>query len=135
MVIGSAVLLAAFGLPAELAYGLSTGNVGYELPRVLVATLAYLPAVWVVAGIAMALYGLVPRLSFVSWGALGAFVLVELIGETLQVSQSVLNISPFNHVPKVLVSGVSLMPLVLLTLLALVLVIAGLVGFQRRSIG
>jgi hypothetical protein len=27
------------------------------------------------------------------------------------------------------------MPLVLLTLLALVLVIAGLVGFQRRSIG
>jgi len=83
----------------------------------------------------MALYGLVPRLSFVSWGALGAFVLVELIGETLQVSQSVLNISPFNHVPKVLVSGVSLMPLVALTLLALVLVIAGLVGFQRRSIG
>jgi hypothetical protein len=112
-VIGSAVLLAAFGLPAGLAYGLSTGNVGYELPRVLVATLAYLPAVWVVAGIAMALYGLVPRLSFVSWGALGAFVLVELIGETLQVSQSVLNISPFNHVPKVLVSGVSSMPLVL----------------------
>jgi ABC-2 type transport system permease protein len=109
--------------------------VGYELPRVLVATLAYLPAVWVVAGIAMALYGLVPRLSFVSWGALGAFVLVELIGETLQVSQSVLNISPFNHVPKVLVSGVSSMPLVLLTLLALVLIIAGLVGFQRRSIG
>ena len=135
MVIGSAVLLAAFGLPAGLAYGLSTGNVGYELPRVLVATLAYLPAVWVVAGIATALYGLVPRLSFVSWGALGAFVLVELIGETLQVSQSVLNISPFNHVPKVLVSGVSLMPLVLLTLLALVLIIAGLVGFQRRSIG
>jgi putative exporter of polyketide antibiotics len=38
-------------------------------------------------------------------------------------------------VPKVLVSGVSLMPLVALTLLALVLVIAGLVGFQRRSIG
>jgi ABC-2 type transport system permease protein len=135
VVIGSAVLLAAFGLPAGLAYGLSTGNVGYELPRVLVATLAYLPAVWVVAGIAMALYGLVPRVSFVSWGALGAFVLVELIGETLQVSQSVLNISPFNHVPKVLVSGVSLMPLVSLTLLALVLVIAGLVGFQRRSIG
>ena len=73
VVIGSAVLLAAFGLPAGLAYGLSTGNVGYELPRVLVATLTYLPAVWVVAGIAMALYGLVPRLSFVSWGALGAF--------------------------------------------------------------
>ena len=70
-----------------------------------------------------------------SWGALGAFIGVELIGETLQVSQSILNISPFNHVPKVLASGVSLMPLVSLTLLALVLTIAGLVGFQRRSVG
>jgi len=133
--IGSVVVLTAFGLLAGLTYGLSTGNVGYELPRMLVATLAYLPAIWVVAGIAMALYGLVPRLSFVSWGALGAFILVELIGETLQVSQSILNLSPFNQVPKVLVSGVSLMPLVSLTLLAFVLIIAGLVGFQRRSIG
>ena len=135
MVIGSAVVLAAFGLPAGLTYGLSTGNVGYELPRVLVAALAYLPAVLVVVGITMALYGLVSRLSFVSWGALGAFILVELIGETLQVSQSILNISPFNHVPTVLVSGVSLMPLVSLTFVALVLTIVGLVGFQRRSIG
>ena len=51
VVIGSVVVLVAFGLPAGLTYGLSTGNVGYELSRVLVATLAYLPAVWVVAGI------------------------------------------------------------------------------------
>lgn len=135
VVIGSVVVLVAFGLPAGLTYGLSTGNVGYELSRVLVATLAYLPAVWVIAGIAMALYGLVPRLSFVSWGALGAFIGVELIGETLQVSQSILDISPFNHVPKVLNSGVSLMPLVSLILLALALTIAGLFGFQHRNIG
>jgi len=135
MVIGSAVVLTAFAVPAGLTYGLSTGNVGYELPRVLVATLAYLPAVWVVGGIAMALYGLAPRLSFVSWGALGAFILVELIGETLQVNQSILNISPFNHVPNVLLSGVSLMPLVSLTLAAMILAIVGLMGFQRRSIG
>ena len=134
MVIGSVIVLVAFGLPAGLTYGLSTGNVGYELSHVLVATLAYLPAVWVVDGIAMALYGFVPRLSFVSWGALGAFIGVELIGETLQVSQSILNISPFNHVPNVLVSGVSVLPLVLLTLAASILAIVGLIGFQRRSI-
>jgi ABC-2 type transport system permease protein len=135
MVIGSAIVLTAFGVSAGLTYGLSIGNVGYELPRVLAATLAYLPAVWVVGGITMALYGLVPRLSFVSWGALGAFILVELIGETLQVNQSILNISPFNHVPNVLVSEVSVLPLVSLTVAALILAIVGLIGFQRRSIG
>jgi ABC-2 type transport system permease protein len=135
MVIGSAVVLAAFGLSAGLTYGLSAGNVGYELPRMLVATLAYLPAVWVMAGIAMAFYGIIPRFALLSWGVLGAFIGLEIVGETLQVSQSILDISPFAHVPAVLVSGVSVMPLVSLALVALTLIIAGLIGFQRRSIG
>lgn len=135
VVIGSVVVLAAFGLSAGLTYGLSAGDVGYELPRLLAATVAYLPAVWVTAGIALALYGLAPRLSTVSWGALAAFVAVEIIGGTLQVSQSILNVSPFHDVPTVLVSGVSLLPLVSLTSVALALFSAGLIGFQRRSIG
>ena len=135
MVIGSAVVLAAFGLSAGLTYGLSAGNVGYELPRMLVATLAYLPAVWVLGGIAMAFYGIIPRFALLSWGVLGAFIGLEIVGETLQVSQSILDISPFAHVPAVLVSGVSVMPLVSLALVALALIIAGLIGFQCRSIG
>jgi len=135
VVFGSLVVLVAFGIAAGLVYGLNAGNVGYELPRLLVATLAYLPAIWVVAGIAMALYGLVPRFAFLSWAVLGAFVGIEVIGETLKLSQSVLNISPFNHVPSVLASGLSVMPLVGLTVLAVVLTALGLVGFQYRSIG
>ena len=70
MVVGTIVVLAAFSVPAGLTYGLSVGNVGYELPRVLAAAMVYLPAVSVMAGIAMALYGLMPRLTFLSWGAL-----------------------------------------------------------------
>jgi ABC-2 type transport system permease protein len=135
VVIGSVVVLAAFGLSAGLTYGLSSGNVGYELPRMLVATLAFLPAVWVVAGIAMAFYGIIPRFALLSWGVLGAFIGLEIVGETLQMSQSILDLSPFHRVPAVLVSGVSVTPLVSLTLVALVLTIAGLLGFQRRSIG
>jgi len=135
VIIGSALVLVAFGLPAGLTYGLSAGNMAYELPRLLVATMVYLPAIWVLAGIAMALYGLVPRFSFVSWGALGAFIGVEVIGELLKVSQSVLNISPFKHVPAVLVSGLSATPLISLTFVALALIVVGLIGFQHRSIG
>jgi ABC-2 type transport system permease protein len=135
VLISSAVVLAAFGFLAGLTYGLSSGDVGYELPRLLVATMVYLPAVWVMVGIAVALYGLVPKLSSVSWGALGAVVGVEIIGETLQVSQSILNISPFNHVPKVLSEGLSLEPIASLTLTAFALIAIGLIGFRRRSIG
>jgi polyether ionophore transport system permease protein len=135
VLIGSAVVLAAFGLLAGLTYGLTAGNVSYQLPRVLLATMAYLPAVWVMAGIAMALYGLLPRFSVISWGALGAVVGVEIIGGTLQVSQSILNVSPFNHVPKVLADGLSLWPLASLTVVGFALIGIGLVGFRRRSIG
>lgn len=135
VMIGSALVLVAFGLPAGITYGLSVGNMAYNLSRLLIATMVYLPAIWVMAGIAMALYGLAPRLSFVSWGALGAFIGVELIGGLLKTSQSVLYISPFKHVPAVLASGLSAKPLVSLTFVALALITIGLVGFRHRSIG
>jgi ABC-2 type transport system permease protein len=135
VVIGSAVVLAAFGLAAGFTYGLSTGNVGHQLPRIVVATMAYLPAVLVMIGITMTLYGLVPKLSVVSWGALGAVVGAEIIGGTLQVSQSILNVSPFNHVPRALAEGLSLWPLASLTVVGLVLIGIGLIGFTQRSIG
>ena len=133
--VGTAIVLAAFSLPAGLIYGLSIGNVGYELPRVLAAAMAYLPAIWVMAGIAVALYGLMPRFTFVSWGALLGIILIELLGKILQVNQSILNISPFTHVPKVLVGEVSIMPLIWLAVVAFALTVTGLIGLRRRSIG
>jgi len=133
--VGTAIVLAAFSLPAGLIYGLSIGNVGYELPRVLAAAMAYLPAIWVMAGIAVALYGLMPRFTFVSWGALLGIILIELLGKILQVNQSILNISPFTHVPKVLVGEVSVMPLIWLAVVAFALTVIGLIGLRRRSIG
>lgn len=133
--VGSVIVLAAFSVPAGLTYGLSTGDVGYELPRVFAAAMAYLPAILVMAGIAMALYGLIPRLTFLSWGALLGVVVIELLGELLQIGQSIQDVSPFTHVPKVLVSEFSAIPLILLIVVALVLTVMGLIGFQRRSIG
>jgi len=134
-VVGTIVLLAAFSVPAGLTYGLSVGNVGYELPRVLAATTVYLPAILVMAGIAIALYGLMPRLTFLSWVALLGIIVIELLGELLQIGQSLQDISPFTHVPKVLVSEFAIMPVILLIAVAVVLIVTGLLGFQRRSIG
>lgn len=133
--VGTAIVLAAFSLPAGLTYGLSIGNVVYELPRILAAAMAYLPAIWVMAGIAVALYGLMPRFTFVSWGALLGVILIEFLGKILQVNQSILNISPFTHVPNVLVGEVSVMPLIWLTVVAFAFTVIGLIGFRRRSIG
>ncbi len=132
--VGTAVLLTAFGLVAGITYGVSMGNVGNELPRVLLASLAYLPAIWIIAGIAVALFGMLPRLTIVSWGALVVCLLVEVAGDVKLAGGSLLDISPFTHVPKILAGDGSVLPLAVLIILAAVLIVAGLIGFQRRDI-
>ncbi len=124
-----------FGLVAGITYGVSMGNVGNELPRVLLASLAYLPAVWIIAGIAVALFGLLPRLTIVSWGALVVCLLIEVAGDVKIAGGSLLDISPFTHVPKILAGDGSVLPLAGTGhIVAAVLIAAGLIGFQRRDI-
>jgi ABC-2 type transport system permease protein len=131
---GQVVVLAALGLASGLTYGLSSGDVGRELPRVLSAALAYLPAIWVMGGIAAALFGLLPRFTAGSWAALVLVAFLELGWEQQQISQGVYNLSPFAHVPKILVGqGVS-WSFFGLFVLAAALVVAGLAGLRRRDI-
>ena len=134
-IVGSAVALATAGLVAGLIYGLSIGDVGEELPRVLGAALVQLPAVWVLTGITLALYGLLPRFAAsASWGALGVFLLLGQFGELLQLEQWMLDLSPFTHIPNLPGGEVSAQPLIWLIGVAVVLVAAGLIGFRRRDI-
>ncbi|MBK9712320.1 MAG: hypothetical protein IPO81_13515 [Kouleothrix sp.] len=132
--LGPTVVLAVLGLTIGLGYGLSSGDVGDALPRLLARTLATLPAVWVMAGLATLLYGLLPRLAMaVSWAALALFLALELGWELQQVSQSVFDISPFAHVHWA--SPVSVAALIWLTAVAALLTAAGLAGLRRRDLG
>jgi ABC-2 type transport system permease protein len=132
--LGPAAALATAGLTTGLIHGLNTGNVGRELPRVLAGAMVQLPAVWVLAAIAVALFGLLPRLAAISWGALAICLLFGLVGATLQLSQWLLDVSPFTHVPKAPGADVSATPLVWLVAVAVVLGAAGLIGLRRRDI-
>jgi ABC-2 type transport system permease protein len=133
--LGSAVLLGAAGFAAGLAYGLSTGEVGRDLPRVLVAAMAQLPAVWVLIGVSVALFGVLPRLATsVGWAVVAACVLFEEFGRPLQLSKRVLDLSPFAHVPKLSDGDVSLEPLVWLVSISAALIAGGLLGLRRRDV-
>jgi ABC-2 type transport system permease protein len=132
--LGPVVALAAAGLVEGLVYGLATGDVGGQLPRVLAGALVQVPAVLVLSGIAMALFGLLPRLTAVSWAALAVFAFLILIGPLLRLSQWVLDVSPFSHVPKVPGADVAVAPLAWPLAIAAVLAAAGLAGFRRRDL-
>ncbi|MFI0411048.1 ABC transporter permease [Actinomadura sp. 3N508] len=132
--LGPAVALAVAGGAAGLTHGLNAGDVGGELPRVLGAAMAQLPAVWLVAAIALALFGLAPRLTAGgAWAAVGLFGLLTLFGASLDLDQRVLDVSPFAHIPKI-GQDFAVMPLVWLAALAAVLAALGLAGFRRRDL-
>ena len=134
--IGTAALLAAAGLFAGLTYGQRSGDVGRQLPRLLGAALVQVPAAWLVGAIALALFGLAPRLAVpAGWTAVGVVAFLTLFGPVLQFSHWVLDVSPFTHVPKLPGGAFTAAPLVWLTIVAAALIAAGLVGFRRRDLG
>ena len=133
-VAGSALALVAAGLTVGLTYGLSSGDVGRAVSRVLEGALVQVPAVWVLAAVAVALVGLAPRFAAVAWGALGVCVILGLVGAALQLDQWVMDLSPFTHVPKVPGDALTATPLVLLLAMAAALGGAGLAGLRRRGI-
>jgi ABC-2 type transport system permease protein len=137
-VAGPAVLLTGAGLTAGLVYGMAIGDVTGQVPRLVGGTLEQLPAIWVLVGIALALFGVAPRLAGGAWAALVAFLLVGQFGQLLQLPQWALDLSPFTHLPRALPRTlgrpVDLAPLLWLTAIAAALMIIGLAGFRRRNL-
>ena len=132
--VGSALLLLLGGACMGAAYGASIGDPG-QTGRLALAALAYWPAVMVFVGIAVALFGWLPRLSIpLSWGVLAAMWFVLLIGDALHLPSWLLDLLPFSATPYVPLETLTWTPLVLMTLVAAALVWAGLGRFARRDV-
>ncbi|MEU4562237.1 ABC transporter permease [Actinoplanes sp. NPDC023936] len=132
----SHLLFALLGPAAALlAEGVLAGVVHGAPGPVLGAALAQLPAVWVLAGVTMLLIGALPRLASVAWAVIALCLLLLLAGPLLEFDQWVLDLSPFTHVPHLPGGAAGPLPLVMLTGIAAVLGVAGLVALRRRDVG
>ena len=131
---GSVALLAAVGLSAGLVSAKQVGDVD-ELWRVLAGALVQIPAVWLVIGIVAAAFGLAPRAIVAGWIALLAFMLLGEFGSLFNLSQLVMDISPFAHVPRLPGGPFSVAPMLWLTAVAAGLIAVGMAGFRRRDVG
>jgi ABC-2 type transport system permease protein len=130
---GSVGLLLAFGLGAGITRAGSTGEAG-EVPRLVGSALAYSPALWVFAGVATVLFGVVPRLVGLAWGILGVLAFIGFLGPVLQLPDWTFELSPIEHVPRLPVADFDVVPLVVLTAVAAVLVFGGIAAFRRRDL-
>ncbi|WP_199441980.1 ABC transporter permease [Umezawaea beigongshangensis] len=132
---GSALLLTAAGLCAGLVHGIAGGDVAGQLPRVLAGALVQVPGAWFVGGLAVLLFGAVPRLTALAWAALTAFLVIGQLGALLQLPEWLVELSPFTHLPRVPGNEVTAAPLLWVTGIAAVLVVAGVWTFRRRDVG
>jgi ABC-2 type transport system permease protein len=130
---GGLLMLLASGLGLGLGATASTGDARW-FADLLTAQLAYAPALWATAALAVAVFGLVPRATWLSWALLGWSVLATYFGGLLQLPQWLLDLSPYQHIPRMPAAQFTAVPLVLLTLIAAALVTAGVVGFRRRDL-
>jgi ABC-2 type transport system permease protein len=134
VLVGVAVVLAAAGLGAGITYAASTGDAG-QVVRLVGAALVQTPAAWLLAGLAVALFGLAPRVLAIAWAALVFCLLIGQLGPLLQLADWVMDLSPFSHLPQVPAVTVTATPLAVLTAVAVALMAAGLAAFRRRDLG
>ncbi|MQA97358.1 MAG: ABC transporter permease [Streptosporangiales bacterium] len=132
--LGSGLAVMVGGLGAGIVQGTIAGDAGHWVPRLLGAAAIQLPAVWMLSALTVALIGLAPNASSLSWGALGAIFVISFFGPILGLEQWVLDISPFTHLPKLPGGEVTAAPLLWLGGVLVALLLAGLAGFRRRDV-
>jgi ABC-2 type transport system permease protein len=132
-IMGAVLVVGAGGLGTGLAYGLSIGDLG-QVPRLLGASLVHIPAVWVLTGLAMALFGLSTRVAMIAWAALAASIVIGFFAQLFGFPDWVRDVSPFTHTPQVPAVDPTIGPLLVLGALATVLVALGGWAFRRRDV-
>ena len=130
---GLLIIVLVSSLVLGLATALSVGDLA-ELGPALSSGLAYLPAELVLAGLALGIYGLRPRLFAIAWAAYAAMAFIAFLGPGLSFQQWLLDLSPTTHVGNPPVGVTQTGSLAAMTVISATLILVGLAAFRRRGV-
>ncbi|MER7888691.1 anibiotic ABC transporter [Micromonospora sp. NPDC094482] len=137
VVIATAGAVGMLGLAAAsigLVYGASVDDLGGQTGHLAGTAYLQLPAVLTLAGLAVALFGLVPRISVgLTWFGFALTFVLGPYGSLFGVPEAVREISPFSHIPAAPADATAA-PIVVMSAVALALGGAGLILFRRRNL-
>jgi len=105
-----------------------------DLSTYLQSALNYLPAIWVLLGLTALLIGFLPKLTSLSYGYLALSFFVIYIGTVAGFPAWTQNLSPFGVVPQTPLEAQTWVPLFILCSIAVLLSLAGFVGYHRRDL-
>ncbi|MFC7320795.1 ABC transporter permease [Halobacillus campisalis] len=123
--------LAAFGMGMA---GLAVMEDPIDLATFYQAGIVYLPAMWVMIGLAVFLVGVKPSLSSIAWLYLGYSFITVYLGGLFQFPEWVTNLSPFAHIPQLPVDEMQYTNVFILTIVAALFMAAGLLFYRKRDI-
>lgn len=98
------------------------------------AAIVFLPAMWIMIGLAVLLIGMAPNLSGLTWLYLGYSFIVVYLGGLLDFPGWMGNLSPFGYIPDLPVEDMDFMKATILTIIAVGLTIIGFIGYRNRDI-
>jgi ABC-2 type transport system permease protein len=132
--LGSGLMVAASGAGTALVRAVSIGNAGTFGP-LFAASLAYVPAVWVLGGLAVAAIGTVPRAAAgVAWGAVGYVVVITVFAGPLAWPAWAGDLSPFSWTPRAPIESWTVPGITGLAVAAAGLLVVGFGAFRRRDL-
>ncbi|MDG5786779.1 ABC transporter permease [Evansella sp. AB-P1] len=123
--------LAAIGLWSA---GAAVMEEGLQFGMIYGAAMAYYPAMLVMIGIVVFMIGFIPKATSFIWLYVLYSFFVLYLGGLFQFSEWIGKISPFGHVPQAPIEEFTWGPLIVLSALAIVLMIVGFIGFNKRDI-
>lgn len=131
---GAVLLITICAVVTGVLHGARIGDLTTGLDKGLVAMLIQIPPVLIMGGLAMAIYGWLPRWSAVAWVALGLALVFGLLGRVLQLPQALLDLSPYTHMPALPTGEMRWFPVAVELVVAGVLILVGVAGFRRRDV-
>ncbi|SCL22830.1 ABC-2 type transport system permease protein [Micromonospora pallida] len=134
-VLGATGLMVLAGVSTGAGYATVAGDPVGRIGELTGAALVRVPALLVLAGVVVLFFGLLPRAAVpLSWATLIVFLLLGQLGAVLELPQVMLDLSPYTHVPALPATDLTVLPLAVLTGIAVLLLAAGLAGFRRRDL-
>ncbi len=128
--LGGALLPVLSGLGAA-----ATDKTGVDkLTHDVLPYLVLAPATWVVVGIALVLFGWLPRFVSLAWAVLAGFVLLGELGALLKLPEWIQKLSPYSALPRMPFEEFRIAPVAVLLVIAIAFAVTGYVGFRRRDL-
>jgi len=132
-VVGALLLSLLMGLGFATGYGVGMGEWD-RLAGQLGGQLSLLPAVLLVAAVAVAIAGLLPGWSLLAWVGVAFVFFQVMLGDTLRLPDWIDGMSPFWHLPRLPVETFEPLAAVAEIVLAAALMLLGIWGYRRRDI-